>query len=504
VPAYSDGDGTPTFTRATTATVTDFEGLLKTAKSGESRFEGARRVENLITTPDITNVAWVRGTVATGVIPEVTNNYATSPDGSLTATRIQFNSSVASGDWSYILYSSSSTSANSKAVASVWLKTADGTTKTLWLEAATNLFTLITVTSNWKRFSVTSTVGGTPTLKRFALKTVNPSSSLTADILLWHPQLEDVTGQANQNPSEYVSNGVLSAPYHGANVDGVKYFPYQNSNTVVDNVVTEAQGPAIPEATLKGYLAEGAMTNLLLQSAVPVTQNVTVTAVPHTISMWGTGTCTLSGVATGVLTGTGANDRVQLSFTPTAGALTLTFAGTNTNGQLEIGVFASSIITTTTATVTRNSDVESYATANNLLSTGALTFSFTPKTTPFASAYLFGTYIDASNSFAVLHDGTNLIARNIVAGTNYDATIPLSYVANTTYKVAIKYGNRGLAIAVNGVLGTVNASVLEAQLGATYQIGANGNGGGHLFGTIKNVKIWKTALKDSKLMSLTR
>lgn len=45
------GDGTPSFTRATTATVTDFEGLIKTAKSGEARFEGARRVESLIPTP---------------------------------------------------------------------------------------------------------------------------------------------------------------------------------------------------------------------------------------------------------------------------------------------------------------------------------------------------------------------------------------------------------------------------------------------------------------------
>jgi len=42
------GQGAATFTRATTATLTDFEGLLKTATSGEVRFEGARRVENLI------------------------------------------------------------------------------------------------------------------------------------------------------------------------------------------------------------------------------------------------------------------------------------------------------------------------------------------------------------------------------------------------------------------------------------------------------------------------
>jgi hypothetical protein len=50
---------TPTFTRATVATVKDFEGLVREVKSGEARFEGARRVENLITaSEDMTNGAY--------------------------------------------------------------------------------------------------------------------------------------------------------------------------------------------------------------------------------------------------------------------------------------------------------------------------------------------------------------------------------------------------------------------------------------------------------------
>ena len=58
-------------------------------------------------------------------------------------------------------------------------------------------------------------------------------------------QLEDVTGQSVQTPSEYVSTNVLnSTPYHGANVDGVKYFD------------TDINGIAIPENTLKGFLCE--------------------------------------------------------------------------------------------------------------------------------------------------------------------------------------------------------------------------------------------------------
>lgn len=38
-------------------------------------------------------------------------------------------------------------------------------------------------------------------------------------------QHEDVTGQSVQTAAEYVSTNVLTAtPFHGANVDGVKYF----------------------------------------------------------------------------------------------------------------------------------------------------------------------------------------------------------------------------------------------------------------------------------------
>ncbi|MEK0418298.1 MAG: hypothetical protein RI949_2304, partial [Pseudomonadota bacterium] len=55
------GTGSPTFTRATTATVTDNEGILRTAIAGEARFTGARRVYNRVVgaSENLTNAAWV-------------------------------------------------------------------------------------------------------------------------------------------------------------------------------------------------------------------------------------------------------------------------------------------------------------------------------------------------------------------------------------------------------------------------------------------------------------
>jgi hypothetical protein len=78
--------------------------------------------------------------------------------------------------------------------------------------------------------------------------------------------------------------------------------------------------------------------NLLDATATLSTQSVTVAAVQKTLSFRGTGTVTLSGASTaGPLVGTGANDIVSLTFTPTAGSLTLTVSGTVNDAQLNAG-----------------------------------------------------------------------------------------------------------------------------------------------------------------------
>ena len=78
--------------------------------------------------------------------------------------------------------------------------------------------------------------------------------------------------------------------------------------------------------------------NQLSATATLSTQSITATPRQQTLSFKGTGTVTLSGASTaGPLVGTGASDRVTLTFTPTAASLTLTVTGTVTEAQLELG-----------------------------------------------------------------------------------------------------------------------------------------------------------------------
>src|SRR5574343_458515 len=275
--ALQKGVGQATFTRATAATVEDFEGLIKTVKSGEARFKGARRVENLI----LSTIGGSGWTTFSGTIPTITTGQPDPLGGNLAVLLSDINSTT---NWGYV----QSVSTNGRAYrSSIWLKgTTSGQVQIYQYDSVNGLLsTTVNITTSWQRFS--SLVFTKDGINHRSLAIYSPT---VASIYAYGAQTEDITNQSNQNPSEYVSNGVLSAPlYHGAGVDGVKYFDTYNGNTVTSNIVTESTGAKIPESQLKEILIETASTNLLLNSATLATQNVTTTAQQYTLSFYGTG-----------------------------------------------------------------------------------------------------------------------------------------------------------------------------------------------------------------------
>ena len=119
---------------------------------------------------------------------------------------------------------------------------------------------------------------------------------------------------------------------------------FATATCTVDNIsVKELPGNHATQSTagsrpMYGIEPKGGRRNLLLATDTLATQSLTVTAAAHTLAFTGTGTVTLSGASTaGPLVGTGAGNRVSLTFTPTAASLTLTVSGSVTLAQLELG-----------------------------------------------------------------------------------------------------------------------------------------------------------------------
>jgi len=173
----------------------------------------------------------------------------------------------------------------------------------------------------------------------------NLTQTITSTAGLWYRITMDVTRSAG---TLTVSLGTSGTTYAITATGTYTFFIFAGSSTqtltlagdsafagTVDNVTarlvpgnhayqtTSGSRPALARTP------DGGRRNLLTGTDAMATQSLTVLAVQHTLSFQGTGTVTLSGVSTsGPLVGTGAADIVSLTFTPTAGSLTLTVTGT--------------------------------------------------------------------------------------------------------------------------------------------------------------------------------
>lgn len=268
------GVGAVSYTRATIATVTDHEWVVRYVKSGEARFQGARRIHNLTTHSQNVN-SWSKFNVT------VSWTKVAYTDGSLIGQTIVSDATsgvhyIANGTWPVIIWNTYLFSVSAKAAWAnfVQLALAASTTYqnfdlTNWSMAGTaGAGSVVYEWNGWYR----CTVKFVSTLATNAGQGIVMVSSMSdgwvqpnlwdgvSGISVCRIQLEDVTGQSIQTPWEYVSTNVLTtAPFHGANVDWVKYFK-----------TTLAWLPISP-STLKGYLCEWQRTNLCNYSNLSAT-----------------------------------------------------------------------------------------------------------------------------------------------------------------------------------------------------------------------------------------
>jgi len=280
-----------------------------------------------------------------------------------------------------------------------------------------------------------------------------------------------------------------------------------NENGVIETVAINTPRLDFTGGGCGKLLLEPQRTNLYINSGTLVTQNISTSATTYTVAFEGTGTITLSGTYSGSLVGTGASNRVSLTFTATSGTLTTSISGSCTSGQAEVGSYPTSYIPTAGSAVTRTADISPALTGISSLinsTEGVL----------YAKIAALGTINNAADVISI-GDGTvfNQIAMWYSNATNQFkvlirqsgnklfSTVTLTD-AQAFIKVAISYKSGVSRVYINGILVASSTSVFAftAPL-SVFHLG--GSGLGDFNGKIKELAIINNALTPTELAELT-
>lgn len=487
----SNGSGNATFTRATVATVFDNEGKLVTILANIPRFGGARRVENLI---DNT----VLPTVTTG-----TGNVSLS-NGVFTLNN------SASGSFTLYRYTGSNI-ANTQYRASLQYRKISGTgTLTVDINDA-GIQVLNPSDGNWYTHTTNVVTISHPSTRWFDLQ-VSANSVYEVKLI----QLENVTGQADQTMSDFVS--------------GTQWF------------TTNKDGSAIPDANLLGVLLNNeARTNNLLHcrdlsnvawvkanvtvaidqigidkkansaskltatsSNATVLQTITSAATPASSSFY---VKRFSGTGLIYFTRDGGTNwkditneinsnsfsRVKIENTSVTNPVVGFKIASNGDaivvdyGQNEAGIDCSMPIFTTTASVTRNVDVLTYPSANNYSSiSGTVILDITSDNWNNANGSILGSTTNGLfmvPSGVQLRDGTNIVNGPSIEVQNH---MKIGYKYSGSSMKAFADGRMGSSGSYDGAWNLTNIGLAT---------GARGY--------IRDLAIWPSQLDDSEIISLT-
>jgi hypothetical protein len=547
----SDGSGDFTFTRATTATRVNSDGLVELVPY--NLFSYSEQFDN---------AAWTKSASGTGVIPVVTANYGTAPNGTLTADRVEINSNAAG--LSQIAQTFTGP-INTIGTFSIWMKSlTSNVTVTMFVGSTTGNKT---VTTEWQRFTFSNTSLASINDARIAKRDVWGSSG-NADLLLWGAQVVEGTNELPYLKTETRLNipridyslggcpNILLEPQRTNLLQRSEEFnnAYWNKNggsisansstapngtTTADRLTLAATtathglidfgvgGVAASTYTVSFYVKKGTHRYITIGIYRNTLNNAgagfdldtnTVTGTGATGTGYSASGATMTDVGDGwyrcsvvcvsgttPMTGSGLFLR-NTSYT--SGAIQESWAASGTEtinlwgAQAEVGAYATSYIPTTTASVTRNRDE---LTQSNIYTNGLITASGgtwfvdfrnnVPLTRDAVVRFGLGdTSAISLNSIYFIGGASNgrLIIQNRVAGL----TTTLYTTTTDTCKIAFKWNGATMDVFENGFKVIADSVFTSTDLNFF-------NGVGQTPYFISSMLLAPTPLTDAECIQLT-
>lgn len=454
--APSIGSYVPTFTRNTTASVTDFEGIVRTAKIGEARFEGARRVENLYVDSETLvtqGVSVAAGTYTVSFVGTGTITFSGAYSGSLVGTgasnRVEATFSASTG----LL-----TSTVSGSVLMAQCEDVTGQSVQTASEYVSNGVLPYpyhgTGADGVKCFA--TTLDGTP----------------IADSVL-----KGYFSEGQRTNLALYSNDFSNAAWTKSNLT-------QSSGTIT---ATAANGTLLQTVTstsqvhtfsiqIKRKTGTGDISLTLDNGATWTTKTISATWTRYEVTQ------TLANPVFGILIATGG-DEIDIR-----------------HSQLEAADFSSSPILTTSASTSRNSEFLTYDWGlPEIGSVAAEVWTETDKVT-------FGRGVSKPDGKTPL----NIQFGNTLA--SYDGGVSNELSSGGTFgtgirKIACRWNNitATRSLAKDGATSPIVAYNGAFSGGGTVNFGSSGLPGiySSLFGTMKNVKAWDLAMTDTGMVTIT-
>lgn len=257
-----------------------------------------------------------------------------------------------------------------------------------------------------------------------------------------------------------------------------------------------------PRFEREGLLNELQSTNLIQTPGTLTTQTIQVSAGTHTLSFFGVGSVTLSGAATGTLAGVGASDRVAMTFTATAGALTLTVAGGCSNGQIEALPFATSYMQPSGAAVTRAPDAAYLPAAGNRFAFQGFTVAFEWDLLGVSDRIADNRLIDLDNDASSNRHYVGVSQeRRLVAMFGTNKIVSQSAVMSGLCVLVVN--GPSFSLYNNGSkIGTATVTGRAEAANAKLYLLCNNTGLFQSAGHMRNLRIWHRALSEAQIKAI--